>query len=141
MHHLRREFFLHFSVILHQYISVVLEKYLFQLLSFLYLLRRRVLVIIAFLSCLLMKEDWLHLTCFSYVRSWILRTFEEMYLNFSNSPGRAFLRDNSWRRSAQNDVLSKWLKSLYWMILGLCFTWKVFKTVNVNLWKSDKLVP
>ena len=25
------------------------------------------------------------------------------------------------------DTLSKWLKSLYWMILGLCFGWKTFK--------------
>ena len=28
----------------------------------------------------------------------------------------------------------------YWMILGLCFIWKAFKTVNVNLWKSGKTV-
>ena len=26
------------------------------------------------------------------------------------------------------------------MILGLCFALKTFKTVNVNLWKSDKPV-
>ena len=58
-------------------------------------------------------------------------------LNFSNSPGITFLRDNSWQRSARNDALSKWLKSLYWMILGFRFTWKVFKTVNANLWKSN----
>ena len=74
-----------------------------------------------------MKGDWLHLTCFSFIWVLILRTFEEMCLNFSNSQGKTFVRYNSWRRSAQNDALSKWLKSLYWVILGLCFTWKVLK--------------
>ena len=102
--------------------------------------RRRVRVAIAFLSCLFMKGDWLHVTCFSFIGACVLTTFEEMYLNFSNSPGWAFLINNSWRRSVLNDALSKWLKSFYWMILGLCFAWKTFKTVNINLWKSDKPV-
>ena len=81
------------------------------------------------------KGDWLHLTCFFFIGAWIIK---EMYLNFSNSLGRTFFRDNFWRRSARNDALSKWLKSLYWIILGIYFRWKVFKTVNVSLWKSDK---
>ena len=34
--------------------------------------------------------------------------------------------------------LSKW--SLYWMVLGLYIEWKTFKTINVNLWQSDKPV-
>ena len=91
--------------------------------------RRRVRVIIAFLSSLFKKRDWLHLPCFSFIGAWILSTFEEMYLNFSSSPGWTFWRDNSWWRSTLNDVLSKWLKPLYWMILGLCFAWKSFKTL------------
>ena len=51
---------------------------------FLYLLRRRVQVVIAFLSHLFMKGDWLHLTCFFFFWPCVLSTFEEMYLN---SPG------------------------------------------------------
>ena len=87
-----------------------------------------------------MKEDWLHLTWFSFIEALVLSTFDsfkEMYLNFSNSSGWTFWVDNSWR-SILNDALSKWLKSLYWIILGLCFAWKTFETVNVNLWKSDR---
>ena len=105
-----------------------------------YLLRRRVQVIIVFLSYLFMKGDWLYVTCFNLIGAWILSTFEEMYLNFSNSPWWTFWIDNSWKISTQDDALSKWLKSLDRMILGLCFTWKTFKTVNVNLGKSDKPV-
>ena len=82
--------------------------------------RRQVPAIIALMSCLFMKRDWLHLTCFSFIGAWILSTFEEMHLNFSNFLGRKFWKDNSWRRYALNVALSKWLKSLYWMILGLC---------------------
>ena len=103
-----------------------------------YLLRRRVQVIIVFLSYLFMKGDWLYVTCFNLIGAWILSTFEEMYLNFSNSPWWTFWIDNSRKISTQDDALSKWLKSLYRMILGLCFAWKTFKTVNVNLVKSDK---
>ena len=93
--------------------------------------------ILAFLSYLFMKGDWLHLICFSFFWACVLSTFEEMYIN---SPGWTFWIDNSWRKSAVNDALSKWLKSLYWIILGSCFAWKTFKNVNVNLWKSDKPV-
>ena len=110
------------------------------LLSFLYLLGIWVRVIIIFLSSLFMKVDWLHLTCFSFVGEWILSTFEDMHLNFSKSKDWTFWRDKSWRRSALNDALSKWLKSLYWIIFGLSFAWKTFKTVNFNLWKPDKPV-
>ena len=46
-------------------------------------------------------------------------------------------RDNSW--NVVNNALLKWLKFLYYMILGLRFEWETFKTVNINLWKSDKL--
>ena len=105
-----------------------------------YLLRRRVQVIIVFLSYLFMKGDWLYVTCFNLIGAWILSTFEEMYLNFSNSPWWTFWIDNSRKISTQDDALSKWLKPLYRMILGLCFAWKTFKTVNVNLVKSDKPV-
>ena len=105
-----------------------------------YLLRRRVQVIIVFLSYLFMKGDWLYVTCFNLIGAWILSTFEEMYLNFSNSPWWTFWIDNSRKISTQDDALSKWLKPLYRMILGLCFAWKTFKTVYVNLVKSDKPV-
>ena len=74
-----------------------------------------------------------------FIGTWILSTLEEKYFKFSNSPDWKFWRDNSWSRSALNDALSKWLKSLYWINLGLCFTWKTFRTVNVNLWSQTNL--
>ena len=86
---------LHIKVIVEIVLCLLWVKRFLALLYFLHLLRRRFLVIIDFLRCSLMMGDWLHLTCFSFVGAWILRTFEDMYLNFSNSPGRTFLRDNS----------------------------------------------
>ena len=39
-----------------------------------------------------MKGDWLHLICFSFIGAWVLSTFEEMCLNFSNSDVQTFYR-------------------------------------------------
>ena len=65
-----------------------------------------------------------------------------VHKTFRRHPGRLLnvLCRVNLRPVSTADTLSKWLKSLYWMILGLCFGWKSFKTVNVNLWKSDKPV-
>ena len=67
--------------------------------------------------------------------AWISKTFKELNINLSNSPDWTFWRDFALSYAAQSYVLSK---SSYWMILGLCFAWKTFKTVNVNLLKSEK---
>ena len=86
------------------------------------------------------RQRGLHLTRFCFIWVWMLHTFEETYLKFSNFPCRKFWWDRSCRRSTLNDTLSKWLRSLYWMILGLYFAWKTFRRVNVNLWKSGKSI-
>ena len=75
-----------------------------------------------------MKGDWLHLRFFRG------NAFKFLKISMVNILNRYF-----WR-SALNYTSSKLLKFLYWIISGLCFAWKVFKTVNVNLWKSDKPV-